>query len=170
MFNGIRQVLYAMSCRGGGDHVLSLGMERIYSTAKTGFLLVQHYVRTLDKLRYDVHMDSGMKRFDPIEGVANIGGVAIVAGAQVKTSHNQYRLATLILARHPPHFKRIRYIECHHHTSNHPVNQHHLRFHVIHLLVRLANPSLVIDRECEACPIWKKVSDVSIRGCKDERS
>jgi hypothetical protein len=36
---------------GGGDHVLSLGIERIYSPAKRGFLLVQHYVRTLDELR-----------------------------------------------------------------------------------------------------------------------
>ena len=61
LFNGTRQVLYAMSC--GGDHVISLGIERIYSTAKKGFLLVQHYVPTLDKLRYDVRLDSGMKRF-----------------------------------------------------------------------------------------------------------
>ena len=65
----------------GGDHVLSLGIERIYSTAKRGFLLVQHYVRTLDELRYDVRLDSGMKRFDRIQGVANVGGVANVAGA-----------------------------------------------------------------------------------------
>jgi len=81
LFNGTRQVLYAMSCGGGGDHVLSLGIERIYSTAKRGFLLVQHYVRTLDELRYDVRLDSGMKRFDRIQGVANVGGVANVAGA-----------------------------------------------------------------------------------------
>jgi len=81
LFNGTRQVLYAMSCGGGGDHVLPLGIERIYSTAKRGFLLVQHYVRTLDELRYDVHLDSGMKMFDRIQGVANVGGVANVAGA-----------------------------------------------------------------------------------------
>ena len=43
--------------------VLSLGIERIYSTAKRGFLLVQHYVCTLDELRYDVRLHSGMKRF-----------------------------------------------------------------------------------------------------------
>ena len=65
----IRYVLW-----GGGDHVLSLGIERIYSTAKRGFLLVQHYVRTLDELRYDVRLDSGMKRFDRIQGVANVAG------------------------------------------------------------------------------------------------
>ena len=62
MFNGRRQVLYAMSC--GGDHIVSLGIESIFSPAKRGFLLVQHYVRTLDKLRYDVRLDCGMKRFD----------------------------------------------------------------------------------------------------------
>jgi len=50
--------------RGGEIHVLSLGIERIYSTAKRCFLLVQHYVRTLDELRYDVHLRSGMKRFE----------------------------------------------------------------------------------------------------------
>jgi len=72
----IRYVLW-----GGRDHVLSLGIERIYSTAKRGFLLVQHYVRTLDELRYDVRLDSGMKRFARIQGVANVGGVANVAGA-----------------------------------------------------------------------------------------
>ena len=65
----------------GGDHVLLLGIERIYSTAKRGFLLVQHYVRTLDELRYDVRLNSGMKRFDRIQGVATVGGVANVAGA-----------------------------------------------------------------------------------------
>jgi len=81
LFNGTRQVLYAMSCGGGGDHVLSLGIERIYSTAKRGFLLVQHYGRTLDELRYDIRLDSGMKRLDRIQGVANVGGVANVAGA-----------------------------------------------------------------------------------------
>jgi len=66
---------------GGGDHVLSLGIERIDSTAKRGFLLVQHYVRTLDELRYDVRLESGMKRLDRIQGVANVGGLANVAGA-----------------------------------------------------------------------------------------
>ena len=51
--------------RGGCEiHVLSLRIERIYSTAKRGFLLVQHYVRTLDELRYDVGQRSGMKRFE----------------------------------------------------------------------------------------------------------
>ena len=79
MFNGTRQVLYAMSC--GGDHILSLGIERIFSPAKRGFLLVQHYVRTLDKLRYDVRLDTSMKRFDRIQGVANVEGIANVAGA-----------------------------------------------------------------------------------------
>jgi len=64
-----------------GDHILSLGIERIFSPAKRGFLLVQHYVRTLDKLRYDVRLDSGMKRFNRIQGVTNVGGVANVAGA-----------------------------------------------------------------------------------------
>ena len=78
LFNGRCQVLYAMSC--GGDHILSLGIERIFSPAKKGFLLVQHYVRTLDKLRYDVLLDSGMKRFHRIQGVANVGRVANVAG------------------------------------------------------------------------------------------
>ena len=112
-----------------------------------------------------------MKRFDRIQGVANVGGVANVAGAYTKTSHKDYRLATLILvARHPPRSKRIRYLEHHLHTTNHPVNQHYLSFHVRHPRVWLANASLVMDRECEACPIWKKVLDVSIRECKDERS
>jgi len=49
---------------GGEIHVLSLGIERIYSTAKRCFLLVQHYFRTLDELRYDVRLRSGMKRFE----------------------------------------------------------------------------------------------------------
>ena len=74
---------YTLCLEGGGwgNHILSLGIERIYSTAKRGFLLVQHYVRTLAELRYDVRLDSGMKRFDRIQGVANVGGVANVAGA-----------------------------------------------------------------------------------------
>ena len=50
--------------RGGEIHVLSLAIERIYSTTKRCFLLVQHYVRTLDELRYDVRLRSGMKRFE----------------------------------------------------------------------------------------------------------
>jgi len=50
--------------RGGEIQVLSLGIERIYSTAKRCILLVQHYVRTLDELRYDVRLRSGMKRFE----------------------------------------------------------------------------------------------------------
>jgi len=50
--------------RRGEIHVLSRGIERIYSTAKRCFLLVQHYVRTLDELRYDVRLRSGMKRFE----------------------------------------------------------------------------------------------------------
>jgi len=66
---------------GGGNHVLSLGIERIYSTAKRGFLIAQHYVRNLDELRYDVRRDSGLKRFDQIQGVANVGGIVNVAGA-----------------------------------------------------------------------------------------
>ena len=44
--------------------VLSLSIERIYLTAKWCFLLVQHYVRTRDELRYDVRLRSGMKRFE----------------------------------------------------------------------------------------------------------
>jgi len=48
--------------RGCEIHVLSLSIERIYSTATRCFLLVQHYVRTLDELRYDVGLRSGMKR------------------------------------------------------------------------------------------------------------
>ena len=65
--NGTRQVLYTTSFGGEGGceiHVLSLGIERIYSTAKRCFLLVQHYVRSLDELRYDVRLGSGMKRFE----------------------------------------------------------------------------------------------------------
>jgi len=45
-----------------GDHTLSLVIERIYSPAKRGVVRVQHCVCTLDKLRYDVLMNSGMKR------------------------------------------------------------------------------------------------------------
>jgi len=156
-------------CHVWGDHILSLAIERIFSPAKRGFLLVQYYVRTLDKLRYNVRLDSNMKRFDRIQGVANVGGVANIAGASGKTSLKDYPLATLILARHPPRSKRIRYIEPQLHRSNHPVSEHHLSFYVMHPLVRLADASLVMDRECEACPIRKKVSDVSIRGRKDER-
>ena len=44
-------------------YLLSHDIERIYSTAKRSFLLVQHYVHTLDELRYDVRQRSGMKRF-----------------------------------------------------------------------------------------------------------
>jgi len=69
----MRQVLYAMSC-GEGDHIQSLGIERIFSPAKRGFLLVQHYARTLDKLRYDLRLDSAMKGFNQIQGIANVGG------------------------------------------------------------------------------------------------
>jgi len=68
-------------CLVGGDHILALGIERIFSPAKRGFVLVQPYVCTLDKLRDDVRLDSGMKRFYRIQGVANVGGVANVAGA-----------------------------------------------------------------------------------------
>jgi len=45
-------------------HVLSLGIEILYSTAKRCFLLVQHYVRTLDELTNDVCLLSGIKRFE----------------------------------------------------------------------------------------------------------
>jgi len=78
-WNASGLILYVLW--GVGDHVLSLVIERIYSTAKMRFLLVQHHVRTLDEVRYDVGLDSGMKRFDRIQGVANVGGVANVAGA-----------------------------------------------------------------------------------------
>jgi len=81
LFNGTGQVLYTISYKSGGDHILSLAIERIYSTAKRGFLLVQHYVTTLDQFRYDVRLDSGMPRFDRIQGVANVGGIVNVAGA-----------------------------------------------------------------------------------------
>jgi len=50
--------------RGCEIHVLSLGIERIYSTTKRCFLLVQYYLRTLDELRYDVRLLSAMKRFE----------------------------------------------------------------------------------------------------------
>jgi len=70
-----------MLCLVWWDHILSLGIARIFSPAKRGFLLVQPYVRTLDKLRYDVRLDSGMKRVDRIQGVANGGCHANVAGA-----------------------------------------------------------------------------------------
>jgi len=65
----------------GGDHILSLGIERIFSPAKRGFLLPQDYVCTLDKPRYDVCLYSGMKRFNAIQVVANVGGVANLPGA-----------------------------------------------------------------------------------------
>ena len=39
-------------------------------------------------------------------GVANVGG-------EGKSSHNEYRLVTLILARHSPRLKQIRIIEPH---------------------------------------------------------
>jgi len=68
-----------MSCE--GDYILSPGIGRIVSPAKRGFLLVPHYVCNLDKLRYDVRLHSGMKRVDQIASVANVGGVANVAGA-----------------------------------------------------------------------------------------
>jgi len=50
--------------RGFEIHVLSLGIERIYSTAKRFFVLLQHYVRTMDELRHNVRLRSGMKRFE----------------------------------------------------------------------------------------------------------
>jgi len=62
------------------NHILSLGIERIFSRAKRGFLLVHHYGHTQDKLREDVRQDSGMKRFDQIQGVASVGSVANVTG------------------------------------------------------------------------------------------
>ena len=65
----------------GGNDILSRGIETIFWPAKRGFLLVQHYVCTLDKLSYDVGLDSGMKRFNRIQGVANVEGIANVAEA-----------------------------------------------------------------------------------------
>ena len=56
--------LHLLGGAGGEIHILSLGIERIYSTAKRCFLLVQHNVRALDELRYDVLLPSGMKRFE----------------------------------------------------------------------------------------------------------
>jgi len=80
------------------------------------------------------------------------------------------KLATLILAKHPLRSKLSGYIEPHLHTPNHPVNRHHRSFHVMHRLVLLANAILVMNRECEEYPIWKKLADIRIRGCKDVRS
>jgi len=59
-------------CLVGGDHILSLGIERIYLLGTSGFQLVQHCVCALDKLRYDVYVDSGMNRFDGRQGAANV--------------------------------------------------------------------------------------------------
>ena len=39
----------------------------------------------------------------------------------------------------------------------------------MHPLAGLAKASLVKDRECESCPIRKRLSDISIRGRKDDR-
>jgi hypothetical protein len=39
-----------------------------------------YYVRTLEELRYDVRLDSGIERVDRIQGVANVGGAANVGG------------------------------------------------------------------------------------------
>ena len=50
--------------RGCEIHVLSLGIERIYSTAKRFFPPVQHYVHTLDELRNDVRLRSCLQRFE----------------------------------------------------------------------------------------------------------
>jgi len=59
---------YALRLLGGGQggeiHVLSLGIERIYSTAKRFFPPVQHYVHTLDELRNDVRLRSCLQRFE----------------------------------------------------------------------------------------------------------
>jgi len=60
--SGLIRYVFCRS-RGGEIHVLSLAIERIYSTAKRCFLLVQRYVHTLDELRYDFHLRSRMKRF-----------------------------------------------------------------------------------------------------------
>ena len=108
-------------------------------------------------------------------GVANVGVIATagrvanVTATKVNTSPNDYRLAILILASHPPCPKLIRYIKPYLRT----LNQHHkypdLSFHVMHPLDRLANASLVMDRECKARPIQKNISNVSTRGCKDQR-
>ena len=65
----------------GGDHKLSLRIERIHSTEKRRFLFVQNYVRTLNKLKYQVYQNFGIKLFHRIQGFADVAGVANVAGA-----------------------------------------------------------------------------------------
>jgi len=39
-------------------------MKKTIWLQKGVFLLVQHYVNTLDELMYHVHLDSGMNQFD----------------------------------------------------------------------------------------------------------
>jgi len=52
---------------GAWEHILSLGIEKTICLQEGVFLLTHHQVGTLDELRYDVCLDSGMKRFDLIQ-------------------------------------------------------------------------------------------------------
>jgi len=45
-----------------------------------------------------------------------------------------------------------------------------LSFHIVHTPVLLANARLVMDRECEFSPKPKRLSDISKRERKDDRS
>jgi len=59
--------------------------------------------------------------YEKVPGVSKVGGVGNMSRAYAKTSHNEYPLATLGLARHTPRPVRIRYLKPHPPTSN----QHH---------------------------------------------
>jgi len=56
--------------------------------------------------------------YEKVRGVSKVGGIANIRGAYAKTSHNEYPLATLGLARHTPRPMRIRYLKPHLPTSN----------------------------------------------------
>jgi len=58
---------------------------------------------------------------EKVQGVIKVGGVANISSGYAKTSHNQYPLATLGLARQTPRLMQIRYLKPHLPTSN----QHH---------------------------------------------
>jgi len=93
---------YTLGLRGGVHHTLSLGIERRYALAKNGFLNIQNCVRGPTTLSTPRLQDSRLKNLDEI-------------GAFLRryTRHKRYRLATIILARHRPHLKRMINMEPH---------------------------------------------------------
>ena len=93
---------------------LGWGWMSQYSTkicsCKKWFSSTQHYIRDINLLNLHGFGTLVWKGWRD-RGVTKVGGWA-------ESSHNEYRLATLILPRHSPPLKRIRTIEPHFATSN----------------------------------------------------